>query len=453
MTVAVALCWPGTASAQTKKLHAKPGGAEDVEGVSAEVNAAEDALDRKDYAAAESQLLKSTAGNPHDARAWFDLGLAETMLGKRELAIDDYRKAAAADPRMFEVQMNLGLLLAGQGDRARAVDALRTAVMLKPQSDAEKQLARAWMLLGDELGAGDRDAASAAYASAAKLEPADVAPHMAAGKMLEATGDPDAAAKEYRAALQLAATSTLVDGTDVEQAATMGLVRIAEAQKRIEDAESLLKQLLAKQPQDASARIELARLLTSQGKKEEAATVIEEGANAGSKASASGAGNESKQDPELLAQAASLEYDAGHFEKAARAAEQALAERPDDWRTRQTYGLALMHLKRFKESENQIAQAITVARDQPELYSNFAAAANEAGDFGRVVGALDARAQIAAETPGTLFLRAIAYDHLGDYKNAAADYHRFLEAAGGKLPNQEWQARHRLVAIEPKERK
>jgi protein-tyrosine phosphatase len=43
-----------------------------------------------------------------------------------------------------------------------------------------------------------------------------------------------------------------------------------------------------------------------------------------------------------------------------------------------------------------------------------------------------------------------AYDHLRDYKQAAENYHKFLEAARGAYPDQEWQARHRLIAIEPK---
>jgi hypothetical protein len=50
------------------------------------------------------------------------------------------------------------------------------------------------------------------------------------------------------------------------------------------------------------------------------------------------------------------------------------------------------------------------------------------------------------------FLRASAYDHLRDYKLAAVDYHHFLDVAGGKYPDQEWQATHRLIAIEPKKR-
>jgi hypothetical protein len=35
------------------------------------------------------------------------------------------------------------------------------------------------------------------------------------------------------------------------------------------------------------------------------------------------------------------------------------------------------------------------------------------------------------------------------YKPAAANYKLFLEVAGGKFPDQEFQARHRLKAILP----
>jgi hypothetical protein len=68
-----------------------------------------------------------------------------------------------------------------------------------------------------------------------------------------------------------------------------------------------------------------------------------------------------------------------------------------------------------------------------------------------VINALDLRAKLPlAETPMTYFLRASAYDHLRDAKKAAANYHLFLQTAKGKYPDQEWQATHRLNAIEPK---
>jgi hypothetical protein len=57
------------------------------------------------------------------------------------------------------------------------------------------------------------------------------------------------------------------------------------------------------------------------------------------------------------------------------------------------------------------------------------------------------------ETPGTFFLRATCFDHLRAYKEATEQYKNFLQVSDGKYPDQEWQARHRLIAIDPESRK
>ena len=77
-------------------------------------------------------------------------------------------------------------------------------------------------------------------------------------------------------------------------------------------------------------------------------------------------------------------------------------------------------------------------------------AAVENKDYQLAIKAADARAKFLPEIPIGYFLRASAYDHLRAYKPAAQNYHKFLEVANGQYPDQEWQARHRLIAIEPK---
>jgi hypothetical protein len=62
--------------------------------------------------------------------------------------------------------------------------------------------------------------------------------------------------------------------------------------------------------------------------------------------------------------------------------------------------------------------------------------------------ALSARSKYLPETPIIDFLYATAYDTLRDKKQAVAYYHRFLETAQGKFPDQEWQARQRLALME-----
>ena len=90
---------------------------------------------------------------------------------------------------------------------------------------------------------------------------------------------------------------------------------------------------------------------------------------------------------------------------------------------------------------------------KPDLgtaYGDLAFAASENKNYPLAIKALDARVKYLPDIPITYFLRASAFDHLKDTKRASVNYHLFLNTANGKYPDQEWQAKHRLIAIEPK---
>jgi tetratricopeptide (TPR) repeat protein len=114
------------------------------------------------------------------------------------------------------------------------------------------------------------------------------------------------------------------------------------------------------------------------------------------------------------------------------------------------YGLGrlLLNQHKFPEAQQELLVAIQLKPGLGPAYGDLAAAANENKNYELVIKALDARAQLLPELPIGYFLRATAYDHLRQNKPAAENYHRFLETANGKYPDQEWQARHRLIAIE-----
>jgi hypothetical protein len=57
------------------------------------------------------------------------------------------------------------------------------------------------------------------------------------------------------------------------------------------------------------------------------------------------------------------------------------------------------------------------------------------------------RASYLPETPSSYFLRAISYDNLHQDKAAREYYRKFLAAAAGKFPDQEWQAQKRLSIL------
>src|SRR5438067_7387277 len=105
-------------------------------GVAPAVLEAEAALQKDDYATAESLLHKVTAQDSQDYRAWFDLGFVYRATKRPTEAIDAYRKSLAIKPSLFEANVDLGQLLAQKGDDIEAEKYLRAATQLKPESNA-----------------------------------------------------------------------------------------------------------------------------------------------------------------------------------------------------------------------------------------------------------------------------------------------------------------------------
>jgi tetratricopeptide (TPR) repeat protein len=130
-----------------------------------------------------------------------------------------------------------------------------------------------------------------------------------------------------------------------------------------------------------------------------------------------------------------------------------VAAHPDDAELHRGLGQTLLRQKKFTEAQQELLVALRLKRDSPDIYVDLAFAASENKNYDLAVRALNGRSMLNAEMPAIcFFVRASAYDHLRDYKQAALDYHHFLDIANGKYPDQEWQATHRLIAIEPKKR-
>jgi tetratricopeptide (TPR) repeat protein len=79
------------------------------------------------YDEAKSQIQAAIQSNPDYAEAREVLGALYVREKQPDLAIREYRQAIALRPGMNRVQLNLGLLLYSQGDRAGAIEHLRLA--------------------------------------------------------------------------------------------------------------------------------------------------------------------------------------------------------------------------------------------------------------------------------------------------------------------------------------
>jgi tetratricopeptide (TPR) repeat protein len=389
---------------------------------------AEALIDKKDFAAAEPALQKVTERDPANYRAWFDLGFVYNAQGRPEDSIAAYRKSVAAKPDVFESNLNLGLMLA-RANQPDAAQFLRAATKLKPSDHMQEGQARAWLSLGHVLEATDRQGALEAYAEAARLQPKDPEPLLSAGAILEKDNRFAEAEQQYKQVLSLEPN---------QPDALIGIANIYMRGRRLLEAADTLRKLVAVHPEYAAAHIQLARVLAADGKNDEAIAEFQAGL---------------KIDPgDEVAQRelASTYAVAGRFHEAQSLYQSLLATRPRDAMLHHGLGQAYLRQRKFPEAQQEFLTAIDLKPDLGAAYGDLAAAANENKSYALVIRALEARAKLLPEVPGTLFLRATAYDHLRAYKEAAANYHLFLEASNGQFPEQEWQARHRLIAIEPK---
>jgi tetratricopeptide (TPR) repeat protein len=397
-------------------------------GPSPELAQAEILIQKRDYARAEPLLRKAVNDDPESYVAWFDLGFTENGLGNVPESIAAYRKSVGAKPDVFESNLNLGLQLAKDG-QPEAEQFLRAATKLKPTSHVAEGQARAWLSLAHVLEATQPDEALAAYRQGAALQPMDPEPHLAAGALLEKREKFSDAELEYKQALGLEPSSS--------DAAT-GLANIYMRGRRFPEAEGELRKLVKIHPEQAQARIELGRVLAAEGKNDDAIEQLREGLKL------------APADISLQRDLADLYVIAKKYDQAELAYRELEAANPNDAALHQSLGKALMEQKKLAEAQKEFLVAVKLKPDLGSAYGDLAFAASENKDYPLAIKALDARAKFLPEIPITYFLRASAYDHLKDLKRASANYRLFLNTAQGKYPDQEWQAKHRLVAIEPK---
>jgi tetratricopeptide (TPR) repeat protein len=421
-------------SSSSQITHGKPGQStrrsrvSEAEAPSPELTKAEGLIQAKNYAEAESLLRKAIEKDPGNYVAWFDLGFVENALGKTDDSIAAYRKSVSAKPDVFESNLNLGLQLAKAG-QPDAEQFLRAATQLKPTSHAAEGKARAWLSLAHVLEPTKPDEAVAAYRQAATLQPKDPEPHLSAGLLLEKQNQFSDGEAEYKQALALDPASS---------DAITGLANIYMRGRRFPEAAAQLRKLVAAHPELVAAHVQLGRVLAADSKPDDAIAELETAAKL------------APADVSVQRDLADLYTTTGKPEKAEAEYRALLSAHSDDAELHHELGQTLLRQKKFPDAQKEFLTAVNLKPDLGPAYGDLAFAASENKDYALTLKALDARSKLLKEIPITYFLRATAYDHLRDVKQAVANYHLFLEGANGKYPDQEWQAKHRLIALEPK---
>jgi tetratricopeptide (TPR) repeat protein len=413
------------ALAQTRPSHkSHPQAADDDRGADA-LKDAESLLQKQQYSQAEEKLQTLVVQQSENPQAWFDLGFAQSHQSKIPEAIVSYKKAAQLDPKWFEAQQNLGLALAKSGDLTAAASALKIAVTLKPTVGGQQALAAAWLSLAQVIEEGQPQEALAAYQKVVEFDPTNSDAQLGVARMAERSGNSAAAEQQY---LKLAEAG---NNDSIER-----LIGLYLKQKRFADAEIWLRKYMAANPQSTSAQLQLGKLLAAEGKTQEAIATLEPLYKAA-------------PDPKIARDLASLYLETKQYLAAADLLRPLIQQNPADAQLHLDYGSALMHQLKYPEAQAVLLKAVQLKPNLVEAYFDLGYAAEQNKNYELTIRVLDARAKLQPETPATYFLRATAYDNLRMYKPAAANYKLFLGIAGGKFPDQEFQARHRLKAILP----
>jgi len=272
-------------------------------------------------------------------------------------------------------------------------------------------------------------ALSAGLALGQAAPPDDAEAHYRAGDQLEKSGNLAGAEVEYKKSVELQAKNPSALGA---------LAYIYSTQKRYPEAEAALRKFIEIDPQNAKAHLQLGSVLLESNQKDLAIKEL------------SAASGLAGSDATLVKNVAELYATHSLYPQAAQQYSTALRLNPKDADAHYGFGVVLMQLRRFDGAQMELQRAVTLRPDIKEAYGDLAVAASENKDFAGAIQALDARSHFLPDSAATYFLRATSYDHLKQMPQAAENYRKFLATDGGKNPNQEWQAKHRLIAIDKK---
>jgi tetratricopeptide (TPR) repeat protein len=392
---------------------------------------ANEALGKQDYPTALKLLTTLTEKNPNNAPILFNLASTQEALDQTTAAEATYRRAIAADSNYLEPHLALGLLLARNDRRTEAHAELLKVTIITTADPALK--ARAYRALARIDQSTNPAQASDELLSAIKISTETPDDILLSGELAEASGDTTSAEAAYR---------RLLAADPQNQDATAALTHLLLHQQKPDQAETLLTAALAKDPDNPILNAQLASLYDQQNKPAQALPIAEKLHTA------------HPEDPAITRLLARLYTRNQQYEKALPLYTTLSFASPHDPTLLDDHADALIRLKRYSEAEALLQRAVANPADFPSKddlgnAASHLAFASSANDEPKVtLQALTLRATVLPNSPSSLFLEATAHDKLHHTKQATDLYKQFLSVANGQFPNEEWEARHRLIALE-----
>jgi Tfp pilus assembly protein PilF len=400
---------------------------------------AENALEHGDFAGAETKLTPIAVSHPKDARVQYDLGFAADHNNHDDVAMKAYAAAIAADDSLAEPKLSLGLLEARDGKNKDAHDHLLAAA--NTLSAAPAMRARAFRALASLDDGENPIVAQSELLEALKLSPETPADVLLGAELAEQMDEPAIAEAAYRRALTQ---------TPGEAEVEAGLARVLMQQKKAADADTVVTDALKEHPGDPRLVAQAVPIYLAEGdaaKDRTAALVpmIEELRKSDPKFAAN------DEMTRVLAHLYEAQGDEAHAEMLYL---DLVKKTPSDPTLLDDLGSAEVRLEKYSQAEAVLAKAFTMRKEfgdddaWADTADHLAFAASKNKDPQTSLKALAARAAVAPNDASSLFLEAISRDALRQNKEAIAAYKAFLTESNGKFPDQEFEARHRLVALQ-----
>jgi protein O-GlcNAc transferase len=369
---------------------------------------------------------------PENEAALFGMALAQTQAGLVQEAEQSYRAALKINPKLWEAETNLGMLLLKQQRFEDALPHFKRAQELNPLSfHTSFFTAKVLESLGrfPEATAQYQLALPLAQDGAEKLEV-----HLSLGQIYLKTRSWAEAERHLAVAKQYQGDSTALD---VELAQLY--LQTGENDKCV----ALLQPLAERLPDNAEIQELLGRAYAKTGSLDKASGALE---------LALAQQPDSKRRQSISLQLAIAYQELGKIEKAIQVLQPVAGTSAD---SKLHFHLATLQLqsRNLDAALQSFLRALQLDPNCVDCHSNLGSIFVLQQKYPEAVQAFTRFKIARPEIAGTYFYLGIAFDKLNDVENAFAHYQKFVELDLGKSDKQDFQARERMKVLEKRIKK
>jgi tetratricopeptide (TPR) repeat protein len=392
------------------------------------LSGAQEAIEREDYDTATTILESFLFAHPGHAGALFNLAYVYSLQDRAREAMEVYRQTLEVEPELLPARMNLALLLLENEESKEAAAEFKRILEIDPDNLAAHNYRAAILEQSDRP-----EEALEHYRRVAELDPQAVEPRQAALRLLLSLQDRATAEELLEELLRLSPTDSNLYLLRAQYVSDQG-----DQEKTLAAYEKYF-QVAAQDPSAAPSTVgeihmQAGALARSLGKGDDALRHFR---------AAVADGGDSYRLVSNAEQAETLAW-LERYQEAVPRYEQAVAAAPDNLDLIAGLGFVYLQTKQYARAVPPLAHVIKNDPGRVALYNDLASALYLGGNLAGTIDVLDRRARRAAETPGTLYLRAISYDKLNQCRSAIDYYQQFLDTKPDTTSDEYFQSTARL---------